>query len=62
MKEFLQDRLPENVWKTRLIRDGSLRFLEFGPLDLDRLQRLGIRPDRLGPRLVSCMWDEESPL
>jgi len=62
MYQFLQDVLPESVWKNRLIKDGPLRFLEFGPLDVDRLQRLGIKVDRLGPRLVSCMWNEESPV
>ena len=62
MNQFLNDTLPENVRKNRLIKDGPLRFLEFGPLDVGRLQRLGIRVDRLGPRLVSCMWNEESPV
>ncbi len=60
MNQFLQDTLPESIWKNRLIKDGPFRFLEFGPLDVDRLQRLGIKVDRLGPRLVSCMWNEES--
>jgi glutamate dehydrogenase (NAD(P)+) len=36
--------------------------MEFGPLDVDRLRRLGIEVDHLGPWLVVCMWDEESPL
>ncbi len=62
MHNFLHDNLPQSVWKNRLIKDGSLRFLEFGPLDIDRLQRLGIKVDRLGPRLVSCMWNEDSPV
>jgi glutamate dehydrogenase (NAD(P)+) len=62
MHQFLQDVLPQSVWKNRLIKDGPLRFLEFGPLDVDRLQRLGIKVDRLGPRLVSCMWHEDSPV
>jgi glutamate dehydrogenase/leucine dehydrogenase/predicted transcriptional regulator len=62
MNQLLHDALPDSVWKNRLIKDGPLRFLEFGPLDVDRLQRLGIKVDRLGPRLVSCMWDEDSPL
>jgi glutamate dehydrogenase (NAD(P)+) len=62
MNQFLNDTLPQHVRKNRLIKDGPLRFLEFGPLDVDRLKRLGIRVDRLGPRLVSCMWNEESPL
>lgn len=62
MKQFLQDVLPESVWKNRLITDGPFCFLEFGPLDVDRLQRLGIRVDRLGPRLVVCMWHQDSPI
>jgi glutamate dehydrogenase (NAD(P)+) len=36
--------------------------MEFDRLDVNRLQRLGIQVDRLGPRLVVCMWDEESDL
>ncbi len=62
MNQFLRDALPESVWENRLIKDKGLRFLEFGPLDVDRLQRLGIKVDRLGPRLVSCMWNEHSPV
>jgi glutamate dehydrogenase/leucine dehydrogenase/CBS domain-containing protein len=62
MNEFLRDVLPERTWRNRLRRDGPLAFMEFGPLDIDRLQRLGIEVDRLGPRLVVCLWDEESPL
>ncbi|MBN1814174.1 MAG: CBS domain-containing protein [Anaerolineae bacterium] len=62
MSEFLRDVLPERTWRNRLRREGPLAFLEFGSLDVDRLQRLGITPDRLGPRLVVCMWDEEAPL
>ena len=62
MKIFLEDALPERVREKRLIKDRSFCFLEFGPLDVDSLQRLGIRVDRLGPRLVSCFWDRESPL
>lgn len=62
MSEFLHDVLPERTWDNRVQRDGRLTFMEFGPLDVDRLQRLGIEVDRLGPRLVVCMWDEESEL
>jgi glutamate dehydrogenase (NAD(P)+) len=36
--------------------------MEFGPLDVDRLARLGIEVDNLGPRFVICLWDEKSPL
>ena len=62
MKEFLQDALVESTWKLRLKKEGPLRFMQFGRLDVDRLHRLGIEVDRLGPRLVVCMWDSESPL
>jgi glutamate dehydrogenase/leucine dehydrogenase/CBS domain-containing protein len=62
MSEFLHDVLPERTWRNRLHREGPLAFMEFGPLDVDRLRRLGITPDRLGPRLVVCMWDEEAEL
>ncbi len=62
MNAFLNDALPPNIRERRLIIDGPLRFLEFGPLDVERLLRLGIKVDRLGPRLVSCMWDDENPL
>jgi glutamate dehydrogenase/leucine dehydrogenase/CBS domain-containing protein len=62
MSEFLHDVLPERTWCNRLRQDGPMAFMEFGPLDVDRLQRLGIEVDRLGPRLVVCLWDEESPL
>jgi hypothetical protein len=61
MKEFLNDVLPERTWRNRLRREDGLALMEFGPLDVDRLQRLGITPDRLGPRLVVCMWDEDAP-
>ena len=40
MQEFLQDVLPERTWQNRLHRDGPLAFMEFGPLDVDRLKRL----------------------
>ncbi len=62
MNSYLRQALPEQTWRNRLRRDGSLAFMEFGPLDVDRLQRLGIEVDNLGPHLVVCMWDEESAL
>jgi glutamate dehydrogenase/leucine dehydrogenase/CBS domain-containing protein len=62
MRSYLKERLPERTLEVRLLREGSRRYLEFGPLDVDRLARLGIEVDSLGPRLVVCMWDEESPL
>ncbi len=62
MQSFLREALPERTWHNRLRREGAMAFMEFGPLDVDRLKRLGIAVDSLGPRLVVCMWDEESPL
>ncbi len=62
MNDFLRKALPKRTWQNRLRREGPLAFMEFGPLDVDRLARLGIAVDSLGPRLVVCLWDEESPL
>jgi len=62
MQSFLQRRLPERTFENRLIVDGDMRFMEFGPLDVDRLARLDIEVDDLGPRSVVCMWDENSDL
>jgi len=62
MEAFLRDRLPERTWDRRLRREGGLASIEFGPLDIERLARLGITVDALGPFLVACLWDEESPL
>ena len=62
MREYLLPVVPEWTWRKRLIKDGSRRYLEFGPLDVDRLSRMDIEVDKLGPNLVVSMWDEESPL
>jgi glutamate dehydrogenase/leucine dehydrogenase/CBS domain-containing protein len=62
MESFLKSHIPEQTWKNRLICDEGMCFMDFGPLDVDRLGRLGIEVDSLGPKLLSCMWVEESPL
>jgi glutamate dehydrogenase (NAD(P)+) len=62
MNTFLRERLPESTWQNRLVREEGMCFMEFGPSDVDRLARLGIQIDSLGPRLVACLWDEESSL
>lgn len=62
MDQYLRDHLPEGVIRTRLRREDSRCFLEFGPNDEHLLARLGITLDKLGPRLVACLWDEASPL
>ena len=62
MEAHLRERLPARTWKNRMIREDGLCYMEFGPLDVDRLARLGIEVDNLGPRFVICLWDEKSPL
>ena len=61
MDAFLRERLPQQTLENRLIKEDGKRFLEFGIMDVERLARLGIQVDNLGPRLVVAMWDEESP-
>ena len=62
METYLRERLPEKTWENRLVREDGRCFIEFGTLDVDRLTRVGIQVDSLGPRLVVCMWDERSSL
>ncbi len=62
MESFLKSHIPELTWKNRLVCDDGMCFMDFGPLDVDRLGRLGIEVDSLGPKLLSCMWVEESTL
>ncbi len=61
MESYLRQHLPEPAWR-RLRREGGMAAIEFGPLDVEQLARLGITVDALGPFLVACLWDEESPL
>jgi glutamate dehydrogenase/leucine dehydrogenase/CBS domain-containing protein len=62
MHAFLQSRLPEKTLTNRLVRDAGKAYMEFGPLDVERLTALGIQVDSLGPTLVVCLWDETSDL
>ncbi|MFX1281135.1 MAG: Glu/Leu/Phe/Val dehydrogenase dimerization domain-containing protein [Promethearchaeota archaeon] len=62
MDIFLKERLPEATLKTRLKKDKGKCFLEFSKVDEHLLSRIGIYADKLGPYLVSCIWDEQSPL
>jgi glutamate dehydrogenase/leucine dehydrogenase/CBS domain-containing protein len=62
MEQYLRDHLPQAAIENRLIRDEGRCFLEFGPTDELLLARLGITVDKLGPRLVACIWDEISEL
>jgi len=61
MNEFLHDLLPDEVWQTRRIEEHGLCYLEFTSQDVELLHRLGIEVDNLGPRLVTCMWNEREP-
>ncbi|MEJ2098857.1 MAG: Glu/Leu/Phe/Val dehydrogenase dimerization domain-containing protein [Desulfobacterales bacterium] len=62
MEHYLRDHLPQAAIENRLIREDRMCFLEFGPTDELLLARLGITVDKLGPRLVACIWDEASDL
>ncbi|MFW9941068.1 MAG: CBS domain-containing protein [Candidatus Thorarchaeota archaeon] len=62
MNLFLKERLPEVTLKTRLKKDNGKCYLEFSHVDEHLLSRLGIVADKLGPYLVSCIWDEDSQL
>jgi glutamate dehydrogenase (NAD(P)+) len=62
MEEYLSECIPQAAMKNRTRRKNSRCFLEFGYSDEQLLSRLGISCDKLGPRLVSCIWDEASAL
>jgi len=62
METFLKEKLPEATLKNRLKRDNGKCYLEFSNVDELLLSRIGIVVDKLGPHLVSCLWDEESAL
>ena len=50
MEAFLRERLPERTWKNRLVSEDGRCYMEFSAVDVDRLARLGIEVDPLGPR------------
>lgn len=62
MHEYLTNVLTKHTYEESLITQGSLRFMEFRFHDIDHLHRLGIAVDGLGPYVVVCMWEEESPI
>ena len=62
MEVFLRQQLPERTWKSRLVREEGMCFIDFGATDIERLNRLGVQADHLGPKLVACLWDEQSDL
>ena len=62
MESYLKAHIPEQTWNTRLVCENGCCFMEFGALDVDRLGRLGIEVDSLGPKILACMWDEQCSL
>jgi len=62
MEAYLKERLPEVTLKNRLKKDNGKCYLEFSNVDEHLLSRLRIVADKLGPHLVACIWDEDSPL
>ena len=62
MEAYLKEHLPKTAIENRIERVNGKRFLEFGYTDEHLLSRMGINCDKLGPRLVACMWDEASSL
>ncbi len=61
MDLFLHEHLPETTLKTRLKKDEGKCYLEFSNVDEHLLSRIGIVVDKIGPQLVACIWDEDSP-
>jgi glutamate dehydrogenase/leucine dehydrogenase len=62
MEAYLKAHIPEQTWNSRLICEDGKCYIDFGPLDVDRLGRLGVEVDSLGPKLLACLWDDTSPL
>lgn len=62
MEAYLRHHLPAAVVENRIVRVNGKCFLEFGYTDEQLLSRMGISCDKLGPRLVACMWDEAAAL
>ncbi len=60
MEAYLMAHIPETAIENRTQRENGRCYLELGYIDEYLLSRIGINRDRLGPRLVACMWDEAS--
>jgi hypothetical protein len=57
----MRTQIPEAAIKNRTLRQNGSCYLELGYTDEHLLSRMGINCDRLGPRMVACMWDEVCP-
>jgi len=62
MKEFLYENLPEVAIMNRLKKYNGKCYMEFGLNDEHLLSQIGIITDKIGPKLVACIWDEKSPI
>jgi glutamate dehydrogenase (NAD(P)+) len=62
MEAYLMAHIPQTAIENRTQRENGRCFLELGYIDEYLLSRIGINCDRLGPRLVACMWDEACSL
>jgi glutamate dehydrogenase/leucine dehydrogenase/CBS domain-containing protein len=62
MDACLRRHIPESLLRARTRRKDGRCHLVLGYRDEHLLTRLGILPDRLGPKLVAFMWDEAAAL
>ena len=62
MHAYLREHIPETAILNRTVKQNGRCYLEFAYTDELLLSRMGINCDRLGPRLVACVWDEGSVL
>jgi glutamate dehydrogenase/leucine dehydrogenase/CBS domain-containing protein len=62
MEKFLKAHLPESALKARVKKDKGNCYLEFSQLDVHLLSQIGIISDKIGPKFVVCLWNEDSKL
>jgi glutamate dehydrogenase (NAD(P)+) len=62
MDAYLRHHIPHGAILNRTERQNGRCYLELGYTDAHLLSRIGINCDKLGPRLVACVWDETSDL
>ena len=62
MNTYLHDLVPEAVLQQRTRRREGRCHLVLGYRDEHLLAKMGINCDKLGPKLVACMWDEDAAL
>ena len=62
MDTFLRKVISDRTWQNRLMCEDGLCYMEFYGVDVERLSRIGIKVDQLGPKLVACIWDDDPEL